>query len=455
MAKQIGVGFWTNPSVLALSHGRDPLEAITTDARNLVFRALESGWHGPPFDPFVLAELLGIETVPTAEVLDARTVPFAGNRYRIEFNPDRPRRRIRYSVFHEIAHTIFPDCGHVIRNRGVHTGGRSDDWQLEMLCNIAAAEFLLPTGALGESRNLRPSIDLVLELRWKYEASGEAALLRISRLTTEPSLAFSCHRDRMSGRYVVEYGMPTGSSPLTLRPGSVLPLRTAAAECTAIGYTAKQTETWPRFGEVRIECVGVSPLPREIYPRVVGFVRQVGARPSGEVPITYIRGDATYTRGTDHRLLVHIVNDGAFTWGGGGIAASIKRKWPSAQKSFTAEVTSDRTKLRLGNVLTSDLEPGLTLISAIAQHGYGESRRARIRYGALRDCLFRILDIANKLKASVHMPRIGTGQAGGSWPVVEEIIHETLTKTGIKVVVYDLPQGRERPKAQGDLAFVR
>jgi hypothetical protein len=53
------------------------------------------------------------------------------------------------------------------------------------------------------------------------------------------------------------------------------------------------------------------------------------------------------------------------------------------------------------------------------------------------------------------MPRIGTGQAGGSWPVVEEIIHETLTKTGIKVVVYDLPQGRERPKAQGDLAFVR
>jgi hypothetical protein len=61
--------------------------------------------------------------------------------------------------------------------------------------------------------------------------------------------------------------------------------------------------------------------------------------------------------------------------------------------------------------------------------------------------------MAKGLNASVHMPRIGTGQAGGSWPVVEEIISETLTKVGIKVLVYDLPQGREKAKAQPDLAF--
>jgi hypothetical protein len=53
------------------------------------------------------------------------------------------------------------------------------------------------------------------------------------------------------------------------------------------------------------------------------------------------------------------------------------------------------------------------------------------------------------------MPRIGTGLAGGSWPVVEEIIGETLTQAGIRVTVYDLPQGKERQKAQGDLAFTR
>src|SRR6266571_4941742 len=108
--------FWTNPSVLALSHGRDPVDAITADARALVFKAQESGWKGPPFDPFALAELLGIQALPTPEVLDARTVPLGESRFRIEYNPDRPRRRIRYSLFHEIAHTLFPDCARMIRN---------------------------------------------------------------------------------------------------------------------------------------------------------------------------------------------------------------------------------------------------------------------------------------------------------------------------------------------------
>jgi hypothetical protein len=140
--------FWTNPSVHALARDREPVEAVTAEARNSAFLALERGWQGPPFDPFSLARLLGIETHPTADVMDARTVPVSGNRFRIDFNPDRPHRRIRFSIFHEIAHTLFPDCAQMIRNRGEHRGERGDDWQLETLCNIAAAEFLLPTGAL-------------------------------------------------------------------------------------------------------------------------------------------------------------------------------------------------------------------------------------------------------------------------------------------------------------------
>ncbi|HEX9118957.1 MAG TPA: ImmA/IrrE family metallo-endopeptidase, partial [Terriglobales bacterium] len=263
--------FWTNPSVLALSGGRDPVEAITAEARSVVFRALEYGWGGPPFNPLALCDLIGIETRPTSEVLDARTVPLSANRYRIEFNPDRPNRRIRYSIFHEIAHTLFPDCGQMIRNRGAHSASRRDDWQLETLCNIAAAEFLLPTGALGETRNLRASIDTVLELRKTYEASAEAALLRIRRLTADSAVAFSCHRDAASGRYIVEYATPANID-WRIRPGTALPSKTAASECTAIGYTAKRTERWPHFGEVRVECVGVAPLPKDVYPRVIGFV---------------------------------------------------------------------------------------------------------------------------------------------------------------------------------------
>src|SRR5947209_11893599 len=108
--------FWTNPSVRAFSGDQNPVDAVTSAARRVVFRALECGWQGPPFDPFKLAEFLRIQTQPTSEVLDARTVPIAANRFRIDFNPDRPRRRTRYSIFHKIAHTLFPDCAEMIRH---------------------------------------------------------------------------------------------------------------------------------------------------------------------------------------------------------------------------------------------------------------------------------------------------------------------------------------------------
>ncbi len=445
--------FWTNPSVRALSKDRDPIEAVTSKARNLVFHALELGWQGPPFDPFKLAELLGIQTQPTSDVLDARTVPIGGSRFRIDFNPDRPRRRTRYSVFHEIAHTLFPDCAQMIRNRGAHKAGRQDDWQLETLCNVAAAEFLLPIGALGQTNDLPPSVDTVLSLRERYEASAEAALLRISRLTTEPALAFSSHRDRSTGRYVIDYSLPTAGAQKCLRQGWQLPTRTAAAECTAIGYTSKQNEQWPGLGEVKVECVGIAPFPRDVYPRVIGFVRSIRQTFAGESSITYVRGDATSTRGGGSKLVVQIVNDGAFTWGGGGFAAVVRSKWPSAQRSFTEQVIADKAALRLGNIVTCAVSDDVTLISIIAQRGYGLSSRPRIRYGALREGLLSVSKIAQGSAASVHMPRIGTGMAGGSWPVIEEIVREVLSRAGVRVFVYDLPQGKEQTKIQGDLAL--
>ena len=41
-------------------------------------------------------------------------------------------------------------------------------------------------------------------------------------------------------------------------------------------------------------------------------------------------------------------------------------------------------------------------------------------------------------KASVHMPRIGCGLAGGKWELIEQIIKEELITKEIAVTVYDL-----------------
>jgi IrrE N-terminal-like domain len=168
---QVKHGHWTNPSVLMLAGDDNPIDVITQKARTVVFDAIQNGWSGPPFDPFTLAEYLKIGIVPREDIAEARTVPL-GSQLTIEFNPNRPRGRVRYSVCHEIAHTLFPDCRELVRNRLAHEEMQGDDWQLEMLCNMAASELLMPIGRLPLLEAERLTIDSILELRKKY---GEAS----------------------------------------------------------------------------------------------------------------------------------------------------------------------------------------------------------------------------------------------------------------------------------------
>jgi len=157
--------YWTHPSIFAIGRESDPIQFITESARDLVFRAIESGWQGPPFDPFQLANFAGIKVLPSEDVADARTVPTSGGRFVIEFNPNRPRHRIKYSICHEIAHTFFPDCSERIRNRISAQEMSGNDWQLEMLCNMGAAELLMPIGSFQSPEKRRLTIDQVLALR--------------------------------------------------------------------------------------------------------------------------------------------------------------------------------------------------------------------------------------------------------------------------------------------------
>jgi len=55
---------------------------------------------------------------------------------------------------------------------------------------------------------------------------------------------------------------------------------------------------------------------------------------------------------------------------------------------------------------------------------------------ALLECLKQLGFHAHQLSASIHMPRIGCGLAGGKWEKVEPLIRETLP--GTQIFVYDL-----------------
>jgi Zn-dependent peptidase ImmA (M78 family)/O-acetyl-ADP-ribose deacetylase (regulator of RNase III) len=439
--------YWTHDSVLLFARDRDPIETVTQRARETVMRALELGWSGPPYDPFALAELLRIRVVPTQEVVDARTTASASGNFTLEFNPTRPPARIRYSVAHEIAHTLFPDCAAAVRHRGTHSDMAKDEWQLEMLCNLAASEILMPLGSLAKENDLTVSVDAIGKLRKKYQVSSEAVLLRLTRLTERACVVFAARRDPGSARYYVDYSIASRSWKNWLRPGFALPKLARVHECTAIGYTAKGLEQWLHTAEeCYAEYLGIPAYLGQTFPRVLGIVSPKSPSPEGKLLI-YLKGDATVPRGRGHRLIVQLVNDKALTWGA-GFAKSVRTKWPTLQTRFTEWVQNRDPEFRLGGVHFTEIEPTLHLASVVAQHGYGPSPKPRIRYKALAECLHKVARFAIEHGSSVHMPRIGTGQSGGSWDVVSEIVDESLCGLGIEVFVYDLPHGEVKEPNQ-------
>src|SRR5689334_6295562 len=90
---------WTNPSVTAFASGGDPIQEMERRARGLALHAIDQGWSGPPFDPLALAESLRIDVEARSDIADARIVPVSRS-FRLEYNPLRPRGRLRFSIAH-------------------------------------------------------------------------------------------------------------------------------------------------------------------------------------------------------------------------------------------------------------------------------------------------------------------------------------------------------------------
>src|SRR5687768_12006442 len=126
--------------------GEGPEDIIRRKARTLVNEAIALGWEGPPFDPEVLASLRGIELVPVDEPIgsEARVFPTPEGTVRIEYDKRFPRARINFSVCHELIHTFFRDCYDSVRCRNKLSPHERKHKELESLCDIGAAELLMP-----------------------------------------------------------------------------------------------------------------------------------------------------------------------------------------------------------------------------------------------------------------------------------------------------------------------
>ncbi|WP_328941636.1 macro domain-containing protein [Streptomyces sp. NBC_00250] len=154
--------------------------------------------------------------------------------------------------------------------------------------------------------------------------------------------------------------------------------------------------------------------------------------------ITYVQGDATAPRGEGVRIIAHVCNDiGA--WGRGFVLA-ISRRWPAPEAAFRQwHRERERNDHGLGAAQFVRVEPELWVANLVGQRGIRTVRDTAVpvRYEAIDAALGLLADRATGLGASVHMPRIGCGLAGGSWERVEPLVVRRLVDRGIPVTVYD------------------
>jgi len=150
-----------------------------------------------------------------------------------------------------------------------------------------------------------------------------------------------------------------------------------------------------------------------------------------------IKGDATSPQAKGPKIVAHVCND-LGGWGKGFVLA-VSKRWPEPERAYR-EWHRGRAgnDFGLGAVQLVQVKADTWVANMVGQRGTRTgSNGPPVRYDAIGRCLVALTEHATRLGASVHMPRIGCGLAGGKWDVIGPMIEEVLCAAGVAVIVYD------------------
>jgi Zn-dependent peptidase ImmA (M78 family) len=195
---RVGGRTYRDPDVISLIRQTggfvDPRSSVVTQARRIV--NLYQQFDGAVADPIervkIIASLVGIKVLPMdieqqrGEKRDAVLVHTPAGKV-VPYNPRRPSSRVAFSIAHEIAHTFFPNSTRGTRFRHIVADGSKEARELEGLCDLGAAEIVLPLADFVRAIGGAYSIQSVDRLCRTFGTSFEATLFRLA--TAHPGIA--------------------------------------------------------------------------------------------------------------------------------------------------------------------------------------------------------------------------------------------------------------------------
>lgn len=278
-----------HPSVRSLLAEAQPGEKaediMRRKCRAIVARGKRDGWSGPPFEPKILASILGIKVEETREDIpgDGQIFSKRGDVI-IQYRAGQLPERQRFTICHEIAHTCFPDSfTHPQYFEGPPAADKGFQ-QFENLCNVGASELLFPL------EDFRPDLDRselrlrhTLDLATRYGASLDATMRRALDLTLHKCAAVfltdTAFEDfkALPGRMRIKYHWRSGSFRGFLPKGTLVPKtsKTSASSFPEVARLRDARETWwiqDRPRSFYVEPAKLPVVPNLDYPKVVALL---------------------------------------------------------------------------------------------------------------------------------------------------------------------------------------
>jgi hypothetical protein len=233
---------------------KGPDEALIDRVKNLRRSAKTPNGTAPTLEVFFASRRIKEVVTDKGLNADGALVPL-GNSFRDGFRmalrPDLSNSRIRFTVAHELCHTFFYEEVPEIKFEP-----HVPDPDEERLCNIGAAELLMPANHLRrQARGALVSLETLQELAHQYRVSFEAMFVRLLTLRLWKA-ELSVWRRMSNGSFAVKRVLGTRNHQWKWFdervPNEVLRAR---ANIVRAGHTfwVSDTPSGPRFRPVSYE----------------------------------------------------------------------------------------------------------------------------------------------------------------------------------------------------------
>ncbi len=261
-------------ALLAAYPNEDSAEGIIRRlAREKVAYAKARRWAGPPYCPKELVSLFGIKCKEVDHEIDGegRMLLCPTKKLLIEYRKGRLPERQRFTIFHEFAHTLFPDyCEFLPQHQSSQQNAPNPVKKFEHLCDVAAAEMLMPhedfTDDLQKLKWL--GIESVHKLRERYQASIDATIYRLLELVTSVGFAAVFLTDQRGtndgyGPLWVKHSSRNNLFKSYIPAGVTPPSNSVVRQCHRdnLETTVAAKETWWIKGAPRSWLVQAAKLP--------------------------------------------------------------------------------------------------------------------------------------------------------------------------------------------------